>query len=179
MFTLTWSFNRWSLEESESLEDSEWDKADAAEIEYRRTSGAAPEDLKSPCSNDDVFRGSNPLTSQFQRFLCSPIHNTLALFSLALRFDFWIRELQNLLRRELFFSSLGSVLFYFYFISYKWREGGFWFLDWVRELRRRRFQYICDTLQLFSSHVYLCLTFVHESRFALTYFSLACVGWFH
>lgn len=56
-------------------------------------------------------------------------------------------------------------------------DGGFWFLDWVREWRRRRFQYIyiCDTLQLFSSHVYLCLTFIHAS---LSHISrLRCVGW--
>lgn len=56
-------------------------------------------------------------------------------------------------------------------------EGGFWFLDWVREWRRRRFQYIyiCDTLQLFSSHLYLCLTLIHAS---LSHISrLRYVGW--
>ena len=39
--------------------------------------------------------------------------------------------------------------------------------------------YIYVTLFSCLAHIYLCSTFIHESRFALTYFSLACVGWFH
>lgn len=72
--TLTLSFNRWSLVASECLESSERGEAEDDEIEYLRIKGA-PGLNWSSCSKDeeDGFLGSNPLTSQFQRFLCSPI----------------------------------------------------------------------------------------------------------
>lgn len=73
--TLSLSLNRWTLVGRDCLENSKRGEAeDEEEIEYLRIKGE-PGLNWSPCSKDeeDGFLGSNPLTSQFHRFLCSPI----------------------------------------------------------------------------------------------------------
>ena len=105
-----------------------------------------------------------------------PHSKTLALFSLALRFYFWIRELQNLLRRELFFSSLRRVCAFFFFFLSLINGGrgvfGFW-IGWDSGDGVVSNIYICDTLQLFSSHIFVLN--IHSRITLRSHIFLACL----